>query len=99
LVGEEYIWRWETKFYGNGEEADRCFRSLRFKVRTLRAGLAALRGDFVPSLSNGRADVAAQAMDGNILAEMAQAQRSTSSIFPVGKMRSTEPQLAARFSL
>src|SRR5712664_1215767 len=49
LVGEEYIWRWETKFYGNGEEADRCFRQSTFQGANFTPqALRRCAADFVP---------------------------------------------------
>ncbi len=77
LVGEEYIWRWETKVCGSGNDADRCFRqstfqSANFTPQALRRRAA----DFVPSLSEeGAADRwLLQAMDGKTsLQQMAQA--------------------------
>jgi type I protein arginine methyltransferase len=71
LVGEEYVWRWDTKI------ADRCFQQstflgANFTPQSLRRRAAA----FVPSLSEeGQADRwLLQAMDGKTsLQEMAQA--------------------------
>jgi protein arginine N-methyltransferase 1 len=77
LVSEEYVWRWETKIYGNGKNADQCFRQSTFQgVNFTPQSLRRRAGDFVPSLSeDGRADIWLLAnMDGKTsLVELAQA--------------------------
>jgi len=105
LVGEEYIWRWETKFYGNGEEADRCFRQSTFQgANVTPQALRRCAADFVPSLSEaGRADWwLLQAMDGKTsLQQMAQAAaKHFPAIFPRWEdALHRAAELAARFSL
>ena len=77
LVGEEYIWRWETKIDEGRKNDGRCFQqstlnSANFTPQALRRRAA----DFVPSLSQqGQADRwILQAIDGNTsLQEMARA--------------------------
>ena len=88
LVGEEYIWRWETKIRGGEtKDGDRCFRQSTFQganftPRALRRRAA----DFVPSLSQeGQANRwLLQAMDGKTsLQQMAQAAAQRfPAIFP-----------------
>src|SRR5882762_10085894 len=77
LVGDEYIWRWETKIRGNGKDADRCFRQSTFQGANFTPNALQRRaGDFVPTLSEeGQVDRwLLQAMDGKTsLQEMAQA--------------------------
>jgi type I protein arginine methyltransferase len=77
LVGEEYIWRWETKVCGNGKDADRYFRQSTFQGASFTPQLLRRRAaDFVPSLSEeGQASRwMLQAMDGQAsLQEIAQA--------------------------
>jgi type I protein arginine methyltransferase len=77
LVGEEYIWRWETKISGDSKEPDRCFRQSTFQgVNFTPQGLRRRASDFVPSLSEeGQAEQwLLQAMDGKTsLQQIAQA--------------------------
>jgi hypothetical protein len=77
LVGEEYIWRWETKVRENANSADRCFRQSTFQGANFTPqALRRRAADFVPSLSEeGQADRwLLQAMDGKTsLQQMAQA--------------------------
>lgn len=77
LVGDDYVWRWETKICGNANVATRhfqqsTFHGANFTPQSLRRRAA----DFVPALSEeGRADRwLLQAMDGKVsLQQMAQA--------------------------
>jgi type I protein arginine methyltransferase len=77
LVGQEYIWRWETKISGHANDAgphfkQSTFQGANFTPQALRRRAA----DFVPSLSEeGQADRwLLQAMDGKTsLQQMAQA--------------------------
>jgi protein arginine N-methyltransferase 1 len=87
LVGEEYIWRWETKINEGRKNDGRCFQqstlgSANFTPQALRRRAA----DFVPSLSQqGQADRwLLQAIDGKTsLQEMAQAAAQRfPAIFP-----------------
>jgi protein arginine N-methyltransferase 1 len=77
LVGEEYIWRWETKVSGNGSSAERHFRQSTFHGANFTPqALRRRTTDFVPSLSQeGQVDRwLLQAMDGKTsLQQMAQA--------------------------
>jgi protein arginine N-methyltransferase 1 len=77
LVGEEYIWRWDTKLSANGEAGERLFRQSTFQCANFTPqALQRRAADFVPSLSeDGFADRwLLQAMDGQIsLQQMAQA--------------------------
>lgn len=87
LVGEEYIWRWETNVHGNGNVADRCFRQSTFQGATFTPqALRRRAAEYVPSLSEeGQADRwLLQAMDGKTsLQQMAQAAaKRFPTIFP-----------------
>jgi Methyltransferase domain/Arginine methyltransferase oligomerization subdomain len=77
LVGEEYIWRWETKVSGSGSSPDRHFRQSTFQGANFTSQALRRRAtDFVPSLSEeGQVDRwLLQAMDGKTsLQQMAQA--------------------------
>jgi SAM-dependent methyltransferase len=77
LVGEEYVWRWETKISPNAKGPGRCFQQSTFLGTNLtRESLRRRAANFVPSLSEeGRADRwLLQAMDGKTsLQQMAQA--------------------------
>lgn len=104
LVGEEYVWRWETKIDEDRENGGRCFQqstlySANFTPQALRRRAA----DFVPALSEtGQADRwLLQAIDGKTsLQEMAQAAaQQFPAIFPRWEdalRRAAE--LAAQFS-
>lgn len=87
LVGEEYVWRWETNVHGDKSGAERCFRQSTFQGATFTPqALRRRAGDYVPSLSEeGQADRwLLQAMDGKTsLLQMAQAAaKNFPSIFP-----------------
>jgi len=87
LVGEEYVWRWETKVLGNGSAADRCFSQSTFQGANFTPqALRRRAADYVPSLSEeGQADRwLLQAMDGKTsLQQMAQAAAERfPAIFP-----------------
>jgi protein arginine N-methyltransferase 1 len=87
LVGEEYIWRWETKVRGNGNSADRRFRQSTFQGANFTPqALRRRAADFVPALSEeGQVDRwLLEAMDGKTsLQKMAQAAAERfPSIFP-----------------
>ena len=87
LVGEEYVWRWETSVDGDKNGAERCFRQSTFQGATFTPqALRRRAGDYVPSLSEeGQADRwLLQAMDGKTsLQQMAQAAATNfPSIFP-----------------
>jgi type I protein arginine methyltransferase len=88
LVGEEYIWRWETKICEDTKDAGRSFKqstfqSANFSPQSLRRRAA----DFVPSLSeDGLADRwLLHAMDGKAsLQQIAQAAAERfPAIFPL----------------
>ncbi len=83
LVGEEYVWRWETKICGDANGAGRhfqqsTFQGMNFTPQSLRRRAA----DFVPALSEeGRADRwLLQAMDGK--ASLEQMARAAAQQFP-----------------
>jgi len=87
LVGEDYIWRWETKIAGNRKNADRFFRQSTFQGATFTPqSLRRRAADFVPSLSEeGQANRwMLQAIDGKTsLQEIAQAAaKKFPQIFP-----------------
>jgi hypothetical protein len=87
LVGEEYIWQWETRVSGNGDAAGQRFRQSTFQGASFTPQALRRRAtDFVPSLSEqGLADRwLLQAMDGNTsLQQMAQAAvERFPSLFP-----------------
>jgi protein arginine N-methyltransferase 1 len=77
LVGNDYIWRWETKICGNAQDAGRHFQQSTFQGADFTSqSLRRRAADFVPVLSEeGRADRwLLQEMDGKTsLQEMAQA--------------------------
>jgi protein arginine N-methyltransferase 1 len=77
LVGEEYIWRWETKVGSNGNGAERHFRQSTFQGANFTPqALRRRAADFVPSLSEeGQVDRwLLQAIDGKTsLQQIAQA--------------------------
>ena len=77
LVGQEYVWRWETKVAGSAKDASRCFQQSTFQGANFTSeSLRRRAADFVPSLSEeGQADRwLLQAMDGKTsLQQMAQA--------------------------
>jgi protein arginine N-methyltransferase 1 len=77
LVGDEYIWRWETTVRGNGNVAERCFRQSTFQGANFTPqALRRRAADFVPALSEeGQIDRwLLQAMDGKTsLQQIAQA--------------------------
>jgi type I protein arginine methyltransferase len=83
LVGDEYIWRWETKICGNANGADRCFRQSTFQGANFTPyALRRRAADFVPSLSEqGQADRwLLQAMDGK--STLQQAAQAAAERFP-----------------
>jgi hypothetical protein len=87
LVGEEYIWQWETKIAGNGNSTERHFRQSTFQGANFTPqALRRRAADFVPSLSEeGLADRwLLEAMDGTTsLQQMAQAAAEQfPSLFP-----------------
>lgn len=87
LVGEEYVWRWETKICGDAIHATRHFQQSTFQGATFTPqSLRRRAADFVPSLSEeGQANRwLLQAMDGKVsLQEMAQvAAERFPAIFP-----------------
>jgi protein arginine N-methyltransferase 1 len=87
LVGDEYIWRWETNVRGNGNGPDRCFRQSTFQGANFTPqALRRRAADFVPSLSEeGQVDRwLLQAMDGKTsLQQIAQAAAERfPAIFP-----------------
>jgi protein arginine N-methyltransferase 1 len=104
LVGEEYVWRWETKISRNGQDAGRCFQQSTFLGANLTPqALRRRAADFVPALSEeGQADRwLLQAVDGKTsLQQMAQAAaQQFPKIFPRWEdalRRAAE--LAAQFS-
>jgi protein arginine N-methyltransferase 1 len=104
LVGEEYIWRWETKVCVNGQDADRHFRQSTFQGANFTPqALRRRAADFVPSLSEeGHIDRwLLQAMDGKTsLQEMAQAAAQRfPAIFPRWEdALHRAAELAAQFS-
>jgi protein arginine N-methyltransferase 1 len=87
LVGDEYIWRWDTKVSAKGDAAERCFRQSTFQGANFTPqSLRRRAADFVPSLSEeGQADRwLLQAIDGKTsLQQMAQAAtRQFPKLFP-----------------
>ena len=87
LVGEEYVWRWETNVHGDKNGAERCFRQSTFQGATFTPqALRRRAGDYVPSLSEeGQVDRwLLQAMDGKTsLQQMAQAASARfPAVFP-----------------
>src|SRR6266436_1200756 len=87
LIGDEYIWRWETSVHGDKNSAERCFRQSTFQGATFTPqALRRRAGDYVPWLSEeGQVDRwLLQAMDGKTsLQQMAQAAAENfPSIFP-----------------
>lgn len=88
LVGEEYIWLWETKICGNTKNAGRFFKQSTFQSAHLSPqSLRRCAADFVPALSeDGLADRwLLHAMDGKAsLREIAEeAARRFPVIFPL----------------
>jgi protein arginine N-methyltransferase 1 len=77
LVGDEYVWRWETTVRGNGNGAERCFRQSTFQGANFTPqALRRRAADFVPALSEeGQVDRwLLQAIDGKTsLQQIAQA--------------------------
>jgi protein arginine N-methyltransferase 1 len=77
LVGEEYVWRWDTQICTDTKDPSRCFRQSTFNGANFTPqALRRHAADFVPSLSEeGQANRwLLQAMDGKTsLQEMAQA--------------------------
>jgi Methyltransferase domain/Arginine methyltransferase oligomerization subdomain len=87
LVGDEYVWRWETKTCADAKNPGRHFQQSTFQSANLASeSLRRRAADFVPSLSEeGQADRwLLQAMDGKTtLQQMAQAAAQRfPSIFP-----------------
>ena len=87
LVGDEYVWRWETKIFGDATHAARHFQQSTFQGANFTPQSLRRRGaDFVPSLSEeGQANRwLLQAMDGKAsLQEMAHvAAERFPAIFP-----------------
>ena len=88
LVGEEYIWRWETKICGDSKDAGRSFKQSTFQSANVSPqSLRRRAADFVPSLSeDGLADRwLLHAMDGKAsLQQIAQAAAERfPAIFPL----------------
>ena len=88
LVGEEYIWRWETKICGDTKNAGRSFKQSTFQSANVSPqSLRRRAADFVPSLSeDGLADRwLLHAMDGKAsLRQIAQvAAERFPAIFPL----------------
>jgi hypothetical protein len=86
-VGDDYIWRWETKVVGKATNADRCFQQSTFQGANFTPqSLRRRAADFVPSLSEeGQANRwMLQAIDGKAsLQEIAQAAaKKFPQIFP-----------------
>jgi protein arginine N-methyltransferase 1 len=87
LVGDEYVWRWETKICADAAKPTRCFQQSTFQGANFTPqSLRRRAADFVPSLSEeGQANRwLLQAMDGKTsLQEIAQAAAKTfPKIFP-----------------
>jgi protein arginine N-methyltransferase 1 len=87
LVGDDYVWRWETRICGNGKNAERYFQQSTFHGANFTPeALRRRAADFVPSLSEeGQADRwLLQAIDGKTsLQQMAQAAtRQFPKLFP-----------------
>jgi protein arginine N-methyltransferase 1 len=83
LVGEEYVWRWETKICGDANGAGRHFQQSTFQgMNVTPRGLRRRAADFVPALSEeGRADRwLLQAIDGK--ASLEQMARAAAQEFP-----------------
>jgi type I protein arginine methyltransferase len=88
LVGDEYVWRWETKICGDTKDAGRSFKQSTFQSANLSPqSLRRRAADFVPALSEvGLADRwLLQAMDGKTsLRQIAQvAAERFPAIFPL----------------
>jgi protein arginine N-methyltransferase 1 len=104
LVGDDYIWRWETKIRSNGKVADRFFQQSTFQgANFTQQSLRRRAGDFVPSLSGeGQANRwMLQAIDGKTsLQEIAQtAAKKFPQIFPRWEdALHRAAELAAQFS-
>lgn len=87
LVGDDYIWRWETRIPGNGKDPDRFFQQSTFQGANFTPqSLRRRAADFVPSLSEeGQANRwMLQAIDGKTsLQDIAQAAaKKFPQIFP-----------------
>jgi type I protein arginine methyltransferase len=83
LVGEEYIWRWETKICGDSKDAGRSFKQSTFQSANVSPqSLRRRAADFVPSLSeDGLADRwLLHAMDGK--ASLQQIAQAAAEHFP-----------------
>jgi protein arginine N-methyltransferase 1 len=104
LVGDDYVWRWETKICGKNKAIDRHFVQSTFLGESFTPqSLRRRAADFVPSLSpEGEANrCLLRAMDGNTsLQQIAQAAaRQFPSIFPRWEdALHRAAELAAQFS-
>jgi protein arginine N-methyltransferase 1 len=104
LVGEDYVWQWETRICGDGGNAGQCFRQSTFQGENFTTqSLRRRAADFVPSLSEeGQADCwLLLAIDGKTsLQQMARAAAERfPSIFPRWEdALHRAADLAARFS-
>jgi len=104
LVGDEYVWQWETKIWASAAEPARYFRQSTFQGTNFSSqGLRRRAADFVPTLSEqGQADQwLLGAMDGKTsLQQMAQAaaQRFPSVFARWEDALNRAAELAARFS-
>lgn len=104
LVGEEYVWRWETKICGDKKNGSRCFQQSTFQGENFTPqALRRRAADFVPSLSEeGQADRwLLLAMDGKT--SLQQMARAAAERFPAIFPRWEDAlhraaELAARFS-
>jgi protein arginine N-methyltransferase 1 len=104
LVGEDYVWRWETRICGDGGNAGRCFQQSTFQGENFTPhSLRRRAADFVPSLSDeGQADRwLLLAMDGKT--SLQQMARAAAQRFPAIFPRWEDAlhraaELAARFS-
>lgn len=104
LVGEDYVWQWETRICGDGGDASRCFQQSTFQGENFTPqSLQRRAADFVPSLSEeGQADRwLLLAMDGK--ASLQQMARAAAERFPAIFPRWEDAlhraaELAARFS-
>jgi protein arginine N-methyltransferase 1 len=104
LVGDEYVWRWETKIPSNSQNLNRHFQQSTFQGANFTPeSLRRRAADFVPSLSEtGQADLwLLKAIDGKTsLQQMAEAAaRRFPSTFPRWEdALHRAAQLAAQFS-
>lgn len=104
LVGEEYVWRWETRIDSEAKSPARCFQQSTFQGANFTPqSLRRRAADFVPSLSQeGQADRwMLQAMDGkSSLQQIAQtAAHQFPAIFPSWQdALHRAAELAAQFS-